>query len=530
MKRFVFLLSAICLAASTALFGADDSLRLPQFPLTEPTAHQLPRWSGFNLLEKLNGRNFAYLEDDFRMIAYFGFNFVRLPMDYRAWSGKEEDWTRFDEKALKDIDQAIAFGIKYNVHVCLNFHRAPGYQEVNKPKFALFYDDKALEACAHHWAVFARRYKGIPGKNLSFNLLNEPPPISKEGQPVTSENYRRVIERIVKAVRAEDPNRPIIVDGENGAFNIPRALEGLGVAVAAHGYLPHRSFTHHGADFTGVDYSGIAVPVWADNRNHLNGIFRRNMQPFEIEFKPAASAPVAISAEVGSVYDRGQLIVCADGREIGRVQLGRDSDKSLPAWQKERPIAGTRISEYVYNRAIELGEIPEGTSKIILSGEIGQLTVNRFKFAWKDKAGQPHEATLEMRNLDGPLYEGNQMPRFMRCAVFDTQSGTFDFSGSPDGFGFLRDYIFGSWEAYSKTGVPVLIGEFGYCNTVPRQAALEWMRDSLEIFRQNKWPWALWQFRGVWGVLDTQTEGVSYIDFEGHRLDREKLRLLQSYR
>jgi aryl-phospho-beta-D-glucosidase BglC (GH1 family) len=41
-------------------------------------------WRGFNLLEKFTlNQNAPYKEDDFKWIAELGFNFVRLPADYR---------------------------------------------------------------------------------------------------------------------------------------------------------------------------------------------------------------------------------------------------------------------------------------------------------------------------------------------------------------------------------------------------------------------------------------------------------------
>lgn len=98
-----------------------------------PSFERLPRWRGFNLLEKFSKdwSNKPYLESDFRQIAALGFNFVRLPMNYRVWI-EDGDWTRFNENTLKELDQAVAWGRKHGVHVCLNFHRAPGYC-VNPP-------------------------------------------------------------------------------------------------------------------------------------------------------------------------------------------------------------------------------------------------------------------------------------------------------------------------------------------------------------------------------------------------------------
>jgi len=60
--------------------------------LPDPSPGKLPRWHGFNLLNKFNGRNDRFEEQDFEWIAELGFNFVRLPLDYRMWI-ENNDWT-----------------------------------------------------------------------------------------------------------------------------------------------------------------------------------------------------------------------------------------------------------------------------------------------------------------------------------------------------------------------------------------------------------------------------------------------------
>ncbi|MFO1489744.1 MAG: cellulase family glycosylhydrolase [Kiritimatiellia bacterium] len=176
------------------------------------TPEKLPRWRGFNLLEKFqlqNGKK-PFVEEDFRLISALGFNFVRLPMDYRCWI-RDGDWETFDEAALKDIDQAVEWGGRYGLHVCLNFHRAPGYT-VARPAEAksLWTDPDAQRVCAKHWAEFARRYKGVPSERLSFNLMNEP-------AGVEAAEYLPVVEKLAAAIRQQDPARLILSDGLSGA-------------------------------------------------------------------------------------------------------------------------------------------------------------------------------------------------------------------------------------------------------------------------------------------------------------------------
>src|SRR5262249_15074743 len=95
----------------------------------------------------------------------------------------------------------------HGVHVNLNFHRAPGYC-VNPPKepLDLWTDEKALEACAAHWAYFAKRYKGIPSSRLSFDLLNEPSDLAEE-------KYVRVVRQLAQAIRRGGSGRAYLCGG-----------------------------------------------------------------------------------------------------------------------------------------------------------------------------------------------------------------------------------------------------------------------------------------------------------------------------
>lgn len=53
----------------------------------QTSAVKLPRWRGFNLMEKfLQDGDSPYQERDFDFIAAFGFHYVRLPLDYRIWT------------------------------------------------------------------------------------------------------------------------------------------------------------------------------------------------------------------------------------------------------------------------------------------------------------------------------------------------------------------------------------------------------------------------------------------------------------
>jgi endoglucanase len=212
--------------------------------VTEVKALKLPRWRGFNLLEKFTERpNSPFRESDFEWIAEWGFDFVRLPLSYRCWV-EPNDWLKLKENVLKEIDQAVEFGRKHKVHVNINFHRAPGYC-VNPPKESLdlWTDEEALRVCAFHWAHFAKRYKGISSQEVSFDLLNEPARIPEE-------TYVRVVTRLVEAIRSEDPDRLIIADGLSWGRDPVHGLANLGIGQSTRGYDPMQ-ISHYKASWIG---------------------------------------------------------------------------------------------------------------------------------------------------------------------------------------------------------------------------------------------------------------------------------------
>lgn len=237
---------------------------MPQLLLAEqkPSARKLPRWRGFNLLEKFNGNNNqAYLETDFQMMADWGFDFTRLPMSYHCWS-KPENWLVMDESVLKEIDQAVEYGRKYKIHVNLNFHRIPGYC-VNPPAepLDLWKDEKALDAATFHWQRFAKRYKGISSKKLSFDLINEPANVEET-------DYVRVIGRLAEAIRFEDPQRLIIADGMQYGTKPVNNLAGLNLAQSTRGYAP-MAISHYKASWiNGSDT--WPEPAWPLKQNETD--------------------------------------------------------------------------------------------------------------------------------------------------------------------------------------------------------------------------------------------------------------------
>jgi endoglucanase len=348
-------------AMATAVGASIPELTRAAEP--DVTAAKLPRWRGFNLLEKFiaprSGKSGRYHEEDFQWIADWGFDFVRLPLDYHCWT-PSKNWKEISEPVLKEIDEAVEFGKQHKIHVCVNFHRAPGYC-VNPPAepFDLWSDEQALEACAFHWGRFAQRYKGIPNSQVSFDLLNEPGKVPEAA-------YHKVAERLTEAIREQDPARLIIADGlEWGKKPVPSLVE-LKIAQSTRGYEPFH-LTHYKAN-------------WAQGSDRW----------------PA------------------------------------------PAWPLQESGKGKVDKEALRRQQIE------------------------------------------------------------------------------------------PWKALEKQGIGVHVGEWGAYQYTPHEVVLAWMRDTLALWKEAGWGWALWNLRGSFGVLDSGRKDATYEDFKGHKLDRKMLDLLRS--
>lgn len=178
-------------------------------------------------------------------MAAFGFNFVRIPTDYRFWT---RDFAYFqpDEAGLAYLDRYLEACRARGFHMSLNLHRAPGYciNRNDLERHNLWVDQVAQDAFVFIWETLARRYRGVPGEQLSFDLLNEPPNVGQYG--LTRPKHAALIRRAVAAIRAIDPARAIVIDGLGGGHLAMPELADLGVTHSGRGYQP-MPVSHHRA-------------------------------------------------------------------------------------------------------------------------------------------------------------------------------------------------------------------------------------------------------------------------------------------
>lgn len=197
--------------------------------------------------------------DELDFLAHYGFDFVRIPTDYRFWT-KDFDYFHPDERVFEQIDRYLAACQERGLHMNLNIHRAPGYciNGNHLEKHNLWLDKEAQDAFVFLWETFTRRYRAIPNEQLSFDLLNEPPNVGQYG--FTRENHAAVMRRTVAAIRAIHPERQITIDGIGGGGIAVPELADLGVIHSGRGYAP-MPISHYQATWWD-GHEGLEEPVY----------------------------------------------------------------------------------------------------------------------------------------------------------------------------------------------------------------------------------------------------------------------------
>lgn len=93
---------------------------------------------------------------------------------------------------------------------------------------------------------------------------------------------------------------------------------------------------------------------------------------------------------------------------------------------------------------------------------------------------------------------------------------------------WLREH-FAPWIDLVNQGGGVHCGECGAWKETPHQVALAWMDDMFSILTEHGIGFALWEFDGTFGVLNSDRKDVAYEDWYGQKLDRKMLDLLTKF-
>ena len=188
--------------------------------------------------EHLNG---FIAEDDFAKIASWGFDHVRLPVDYNII--QRPDGTMIEE-GLERIDRAVGFCDRYGLKVVLDLHKTQGFSFDPMENELGFFESEVFQSRFYAvWECFAERYYDR-SETMMFDILNE----------ITDPEYMpawvRISAECVRRIRKHAPKVKILLGSyhHNSVFavaDLPAPYD-ENVVFSFHCYEPHR-YTHQGA-------------------------------------------------------------------------------------------------------------------------------------------------------------------------------------------------------------------------------------------------------------------------------------------
>src|SRR5512133_3192023 len=178
--------------------------------------------------------------EDFKRVKDWGFDHVRLPLD---WHCLFDDAVKPDREVFLLLDAAVDGILGSGVKLILDLHKCPGHDFLGGTmRDQSFVSDAGLRRdCLRVWEILAERYGGKPG--VMLELLNEP--VAPDAQ-----TWNAVKDELAKAVRKMAPKAPLLIGSNlwNSAegFDLLTPVEDDAVVYSFHFYLP-LIFTHQKA-------------------------------------------------------------------------------------------------------------------------------------------------------------------------------------------------------------------------------------------------------------------------------------------
>ncbi len=197
--------------------------------------------------------NHFITEKDFDVIASWGLDHVRIPVDYNIFENPDGS---FKQDGFDRVEKAIGWARKRGLKVVLDLHKTAGFSFDNGEKEdGFFSSEKAQERFYRLWEELARHYNDP--EETAFELLNE----------VTDQSYirewNRIAGRCIEEIRKIAPASLILV----GSYwnNSAEAVKDLDppaddrVIYNFHCYSPIE-FTHQGAPWVDSLDQSVRIP------------------------------------------------------------------------------------------------------------------------------------------------------------------------------------------------------------------------------------------------------------------------------
>ncbi len=180
-------------------------------------------------------------ETDFKQISDWGFDHVRLPIDYNVIQNPNGS---IKEDGLRRIDSALSLCSKYGLGTVLDLHKAPGFSFDPHEKETGLFDSKTDQSRFYRiWDAFAKRFGKQPHR-VVFELLNE------ITEPKYLDAWISISMECISRIRRHAPETYVLLgsyhhNSVHAVKDLPAPYDSH-VLYNFHCYEPH-CFTHQGA-------------------------------------------------------------------------------------------------------------------------------------------------------------------------------------------------------------------------------------------------------------------------------------------
>ncbi len=415
-----------------SIITKESLSKASQLPM--PTQESLPSsWKGVGLSARKDGRHVYrdFSESDIRFMADNGFNFTRvfLGFDTLRFPDYPKDASLVNERELEELDQLIAWGIKYGVHIQISMIKIPstkaeGWKGADYPKA------KEWQLMQEYWTMFGRRYAGISSRYVSFDLANELEPDVNRIKDASKE-----IKKVVEGIRGVDVNRVLLYSFQgNPRLEWVDAMASLGLAIGCHPYYPQYIAT---SDSSYAQMNPYAVPVWP-------------VVWFPMGKISNGRAPLVLT---GAVSDSELSLHFHNSSESVKVEVIADG-KTIESFKPQGSLGDD--GQYYYYDKLYKAAIPSGTKEVKVQISEGY-------------------AYIDTVILKGTFGEVRMMPHDV-CDYFDdadplvlvvSSNGTYTNSENRmiEGNGVFEADILPMFDIAKKYKVGFMINEFGIFGT-----------------------------------------------------------------
>gem|GEM_PF-149852 len=252
----------------------------------------------------------AIADDDFAIIAHAGFATVRLPVRWSTHAAQAAPYT-IDPAFMARVKHVVALARAAGLNVLINDHN---YDEL------MAHPADHAQRLAGLWRQIAAAFADQPRDHVWFEIENEP------HDKLTNANLLATLSPALAAIRATNPDRPVVIGGENwsgldslATLTLPDDPQ---VIPTVHYYLP-MEFTHQGAQWVqpvhplGRDYGSVndQALLAGDIEKVAAYIRRTGMIPLLGEFGSIDKAPlaqrVAYQKTIRTAFDTLGMGTCA---------------------------------------------------------------------------------------------------------------------------------------------------------------------------------------------------------------------------